>query len=114
MRSEARAKRSLDRLAALVSPTARVLREDRERDLGVADVVAGDVVRLQAGDQVVADGQLVESVGLSLDESILTGESQPVAPSVGDAIQSVHKQYRRDVVLYADAQREQRLPRRRG
>ncbi len=85
---EARAKRSLDRLAALVSPTARVLREDRERDLGVADVVAGDVVRLQAGDQVVADGQLVESVGLSLDESILTGESQPVARSVGDAIQS--------------------------
>jgi cation-transporting P-type ATPase E len=69
---EARAKRALDRLAALVSPTARVVRDGHERALGVAQMVTGDLVRLQSGDQVVADGHLVEDVGLMLDEAILT------------------------------------------
>lgn len=85
---EARAKRSLDRLAALVSPTARVVRDGRERDLGVAEVVAGDLVRLQSGDQVVADGRLADSVGVMLDESILTGESRPVPKAAGDEVRS--------------------------
>ena len=77
---EARAKRALDRLAALVAPTATVIRDGRPRQVGVAEVVAGDLVRVQAGDQLVADGALQQSSGLTLDESILTGESHAGRP----------------------------------
>jgi cation-transporting P-type ATPase E len=85
---EVRAKRSLDRLAALVAPTATVLRDGEPRQVGVDEVVEGDVVLLEAGDQVVADGILRRSDGLALDESILTGESAPVVRSVGDEVRS--------------------------
>jgi P-type E1-E2 ATPase len=85
---EVRAKRSMDRLAALVAPTARVLREGRTRELGVGEVVEDDLVQLQSGDQVVADGRLLESSGLTLDESILSGESRPVARGAGETVRS--------------------------
>ncbi len=85
---EVRAKRTLDRLAALVAPTANVLRDGTPRRVGVEDVVDGDVVLLDAGDQVVADGTLRRSDGLALDESILTGESEAVPKSAGETIQS--------------------------
>jgi cation-transporting ATPase E len=85
---EVRAKRTLDRLAALVAPTANVLRDGTPRRVGVEDVVDGDIVLLDAGDQVVADGTLRRSDGLALDESILTGESEAVPKSAGDEIQS--------------------------
>ncbi len=85
---ELRAKRALDRLAALVVPTAAVVRDGRERELPVEEVVVGDVVRLAPGDQVVADGALVEATGLALDESILTGESATVVRGVGEAVRS--------------------------
>jgi cation-transporting P-type ATPase E len=85
---EVRAKRILDRLAALVAPTANVLRDDKPRRVDVDEVVEGDVVLLDAGDQVVADGTLRRSDGLALDESILTGESEPVPKDAGDDVQS--------------------------
>jgi P-type E1-E2 ATPase len=85
---EVSAKRSLDRLAALVVPTATVVRDGAVRELHIEGLVPGDVVRLKAGDQVVADGTVVVSSGLSLDESILTGESQPVQRAVGEEVRS--------------------------
>jgi len=85
---EVRAKRALDRLAALVAPTATVVRDGRPRRVAVAEVVAGDLVRLAAGDQLVADGKLESSESLTLDESILTGESLPVGRSEGDEVRS--------------------------
>ncbi|RDI75598.1 ATPase-P-type: HAD ATPase, P-type, family IC [Gaiella occulta] len=81
---ELRAKRKLDELAALVAPRATVVRGGEARALALAEIVEGDLVRLAPGDQVVADGPLVEAAGLHLDESILTGESRPVARAVGD------------------------------
>ena len=51
---EVRAKRALDRLAALVAPTATVIRDGAARKVGVDNVVIGDLVRVQAGDQIVA------------------------------------------------------------
>jgi P-type E1-E2 ATPase len=51
-------------------------------------VVPGDLLRAQAGDQIVADGELVEAQGLALDESILTGESRPVVRRVGERVRS--------------------------
>jgi P-type E1-E2 ATPase len=85
---ELRAKRALDRLAALVVPTATVVRDGRPRELPVEDVLVGDVVRLAPGDQVVADGELVEAQHLALDESILTGESVTVERDVGESVRS--------------------------
>jgi cation-transporting ATPase E len=85
---EMRAKNALDRLAALVAPDATVIRDGEERTVAVEDVVVGDLVRVQAGDQVVADGHLVASDALALDESILSGESRPVARGAADEVRS--------------------------
>ena len=85
---ELRAKRALDRLAALVAPNATVIRDGEPRQVAVEDVVPGDLLRVQAGDQIVADGTVEEAQGLALDESILTGESRAVTRSAGDEVRS--------------------------
>ena len=85
---EVRAKHALDRLSAVVAPHARVVRDGEPRELPVEEVVVGDLVRVGAGDQVVADGRLERAEWLRLDESILTGESRPVERTVGDEVRS--------------------------
>lgn len=85
---EVRAKRAVARLAALVAPTARVMRDGTERHVGVDDVVPGDLVLIGAGDQLVADGTLREAAGLALDEAVLTGESRPVTHEAGDPVRA--------------------------
>jgi len=85
---EVRAKRKLDRLAVLVAPQARTWRDGALVPLAVEALVIGDVVRLEPGDQVVADGRLVEARALSLDESILTGESDRVQRGTGEEVRS--------------------------
>ena len=85
---EVRAKRALERLAALVAPTATVVRDGRPRPLHVDEIVPGDLVRLAPGDQVVADGHIVAAQRLSLDESILSGESMPIGRAVGEEARS--------------------------
>lgn len=67
---EVRAKRALDRLALLVAPHAVVLRDGSTRSVPAAEVVDGDVVVVQAADQVVADGELATAIDPRLDESI--------------------------------------------
>jgi magnesium-transporting ATPase (P-type) len=69
---EVRAKRALDRLALLVARHATVLRDGSPRRAPAAEMVEGDLVAVQAGDQVVADGELRSTVDLRLDESILS------------------------------------------
>ena len=64
---EIRSKRALDRLAALVAPEAVVVRDGQDRRVSLDRVVVGDLVRLAAGDQVVADGTVVAADGLALD-----------------------------------------------
>jgi magnesium-transporting ATPase (P-type) len=85
---ELRAKRQLDRLALLVAPRARVIRDGETVEVPVEGVVEGDAVRLEPGEQVVADGPLLESRSLQLDESVLTGEADPVSHSVGEEVRS--------------------------
>ncbi|CAL9473994.1 Calcium-transporting ATPase CtpE [Actinosynnema sp. ALI-1.44] len=85
---ELRAKRTLDRLAVLNAPHARVVREGQVSEVEVAEVVADDLIELRTGDQVVADGTLTASDGLEIDESLLTGESDPVAKDTGDEVRS--------------------------
>ena len=83
-----RAKRALDKLAALVAPAATVVRDGSPREVPVGDVVVGDLVRVHSGDQVVADGTVVRAEGLALDESNLTGESEPVVRQAGEEVLS--------------------------
>ena len=85
---ELRAKHTLDRLALLIAPHATVRRDGATRSVLAEELVPDDIVELQPGDQVVADGELVEARGLSIDESILTGEADRVARRVGDTIYS--------------------------
>jgi len=85
---EVRAKKALDRLSALVAPTATVVRDGKPLRVAPEQLVVGDLVQLQPGDQLVADGQLELSQGLMLDESILTGESRLVAREPGDELRS--------------------------
>ena len=85
---EYRAKRSLDRLSVVASHRARVLREGTESEVDVADVVLDDVLVLGAGDQVPADGTVLQSAGLEVDESLLTGEADPVWKGPGTELLS--------------------------
>ncbi|WP_157943903.1 HAD-IC family P-type ATPase [Blastococcus atacamensis] len=85
---EMRAKRTLDRLAVLNAPRARVLRDGVECDVPVAAVVLDDLLLVTAGDQVPADGLVLTSSGLAVDESLLTGEADAVAKRPGDAVWS--------------------------
>ncbi|WP_343212996.1 HAD-IC family P-type ATPase [Arthrobacter sp. H5] len=85
---EYRAKKSLDRLAVLNAPRSRVLRDGVVQDVDVQEVVKDDVLVLRAGDQVTADAVVVQASGLEVDESLLTGESEPVGKDVGAEVLS--------------------------
>jgi magnesium-transporting ATPase (P-type) len=85
---EARAKRALDRLALLVAPHALAVRDGEQREIAVAEVVPGDLLRVGPGDQIVADGEIVEAHELRLDESILTGETEAIERGAGGSVQS--------------------------
>ncbi|SDM58610.1 HAD-IC family P-type ATPase [Actinomyces ruminicola] len=86
--AEIRAKRALDRLSVLDAPRAHVLRDGVEQDVDVAAVVLDDVLRLRGGEQVPADAVVLTSDNLEVDESILTGESDPVRPDTDDRVMS--------------------------
>jgi cation-transporting ATPase E len=85
---ELRAKRILDRLTVLNVPTAAVLRDGVVRQIPAAEVVLDDVFELQAGDQVVVDGLVLSSGGLEVDESLLSGEADPVVKQPGSDVLS--------------------------
>jgi len=85
---EFRAKRSLDRLVVLSAPTARVVRSGRTLEIPVATVVLDDVLEFGPGDQVIADGDILASDGLEIDEALVSGESAPVAKVPGDPVLS--------------------------
>src|SRR6516165_1327184 len=85
---ELRAKRTLDRLAVLSAPRVRVIRDGAPAEIAVEQLVADDLVDLRAGDQLVADGVVRASASLQADESLLTGESEPVDKRAGDQLLS--------------------------
>ncbi len=85
---ELRAKVTLDRLAVLSAPIARVVRDAAVVEIRVEEIVLDDLVELRAGDQVPADGVARASDGLELDESLLTGESDPIVKQISDPVLS--------------------------
>lgn len=83
---EGKAERALSALKNMSAPHARVIRDGIERIVDAADLVVGDIIRLEAGDFVPADARLLTSVSLKSEESALTGES---VPSEKDALATV-------------------------
>jgi cation-transporting P-type ATPase E len=83
IRQETKAKETLDNLALLVAPQAKVVRDEGLVELRADEVVPGDWIRIEPGDQLVADGEVTESRGLTLDESMLTGEADGVRKRTG-------------------------------
>ena len=77
MVQEAKAEKALDALKSMSAPHARVLRDGKEQVIDAAQLVPGDVIRLEAGDFIPADARLLKSVSLKSEESALTGESVP-------------------------------------
>ncbi|MDT4923013.1 MAG: cation-transporting P-type ATPase [Pseudonocardiales bacterium] len=86
--AEMRAKRTLDRLRVLTASTAQAVREGELVSVAVDQVVVDDVIEAHSGDQVVADGVVLSAMGADADESLLTGEADPVRKQPGDEVLS--------------------------
>ena len=82
LRQEGKAESAMNALKAMVKASARVRRDATEAEIAAEDVVVGDVVLLAAGDEVPADGRIIEASALQIDESALTGESLPASKGV--------------------------------
>jgi cation-transporting ATPase E len=85
---EVRAKRKLDQLAVQNAWAARVVRDGEVHEVAIEAVVLGDLVEVRTGDQIPCDGAVCTADGLEVDESLLTGESDPVDKVAGDEILS--------------------------
>ena len=83
---EGKAEKALDALKNMSAPHARVIRDGREMIIDAAELVPGDIIKLEAGDFIPADARLIRSVSLKSEESALTGES---VPSEKDALAEV-------------------------
>lgn len=86
--TELRAKRALDRLSILVASEFLVHRDGRDVEVPHNEIVLDDLLWIRAGEQVPADGQIIQTWGLELDESMLTGESRTVRHKVGEQVYS--------------------------
>lgn len=85
---ELRAKRTLDKLAIVGQAKPLVRRQSGTRPLAPGEVVLDDVIELGPGDQIVVDGVVLEEANLEVDESLLTGEADPIAKDTGDQVMS--------------------------
>src|SRR5512136_2503748 len=83
---ERKTERALEALRDLSSPRALVIRDGVEKRIAGRDVVRGDLLVLKEGDRVPADAMLLSSLNLSVDESLLTGESVPVRKIARESI----------------------------
>jgi cation-transporting P-type ATPase E len=88
MVQEIRAKQTLDKLAIVGQAKPLVRRQSGTQSLSPREVVLDDIIELGPGDQIVVDGQIVEEENLEIDESLLTGEADPIDKGAGDAVMS--------------------------
>ncbi len=88
MVQEIRAKQTLDKLVIVGQAKPLVRRRSGTRTLLPGEVVLDDIIELGAGDQVVVDGEIVEEENLEVDESLLTGEADPIAKDIGARVMS--------------------------
>ncbi|MYY02595.1 MULTISPECIES: HAD-IC family P-type ATPase [unclassified Streptomyces] len=85
---EWRAKKTLDSLAVIGEAKPTVRRDGAAAEIHTSEIVLGDLVELGPGDKVVVDGTVAEADGLEIDESLLTGEADPVVKRTGDPVMS--------------------------
>ncbi|WP_418969896.1 HAD-IC family P-type ATPase [Alloscardovia omnicolens] len=86
--TEVKSKLTLDKLSILVSAQHKVRRDGRDIEVNHDDIVLDDVLWISSGEQVPADGEVLEDHGVELDESMLTGESRTVKKQPGDSVYS--------------------------
>jgi cation-transporting ATPase E len=85
---ELRAKQTLDKLAIVGQTKPLVRRQSGTTAVAPSEVVLDDIIELGPGDQIVVDGEVVEDANLEVDESLLTGEADPIAKDPGDQVMS--------------------------
>ncbi|GAA3864946.1 HAD-IC family P-type ATPase [Streptomyces lacrimifluminis] len=85
---EWRAKKTLDSLAVIGEAKPTVRRDGVACEVSTSDIVLGDVIEIGPGDRIVVDGECIEADGLEIDESLLTGEADPVVKQPGDPVMS--------------------------
>ncbi len=85
---EYRAEQVLEALKEMSAPTATVVRDGREQEVNASDLVPGDIVLLEAGDRIPADGRIVEAAALRTEEAALTGESAPVHKTAAEVCEA--------------------------
>ncbi|HLK45330.1 MAG TPA: HAD-IC family P-type ATPase, partial [Acidimicrobiales bacterium] len=102
---EYRAERAIEALERLLPHAVTVFRDGAAVRVEAIDLVPGDVVRVEEGDQVPADGQLLDAAGLRVDESALTGEPRAVfkGPTLGDRRERLPRRERPDLVFAGTA-----------
>jgi len=84
-RAKARTGAAIEKLIGLQPRTARVLRDGRETDIPIGEVVHGDIIRVRPGERIPVDGTVLEGSS-TVDESMITGEAMPVQKQPGDAV----------------------------
>jgi len=88
MIQEVRAKHKLDQIALLTNPKVKVIRDGHEAQLNPGEIVQGDLLIIETGDQIVVDGMLVGDGILNVDESLISGESSLIQKRKGDQLYS--------------------------
>ncbi|MBE9108206.1 copper-translocating P-type ATPase [Nodosilinea sp. LEGE 07298] len=84
-RAKGQTSEAIRKLMGLQAKTARVIREGREYDIPIAEVVLGDVILVRPGEKIPVDGEIIDGAS-TLDEAMVTGESVPVQKTVGDEV----------------------------
>lgn len=85
LKARGRTSEAIKRLIGLQAKTARVIRDEKEIDIGIEQVLLNDIVRARPGEKIPVDGEVIEG-NTSIDESMLTGEPMPVEKTVGDEV----------------------------
>lgn len=83
---EWKAEQAMQKLEEMTQPRVKVLRDGKIRKIEREKIVPGDILKLEAGDKVAADAELIQSNSLKVDEAILTGESKPVSKEVEEEV----------------------------
>ena len=85
LKARGRTSEAIKRLIGLQAKTARVIRDDKELDIAIEQVLLNDVVRVRPGEKIPVDGEVIEG-HTAIDESMLTGEPMPVEKATGDTV----------------------------
>lgn len=85
---ELKAKAVLDKLVIVTKPRVKVVRDGQTKELDAGEIVQDDLITVERGDQIIVDGEIIQSAGLEVDESLLTGEADSIAKPAGSQVLS--------------------------